>query len=894
MSRVDIFFTVSGQRISQDIDNPELHSGDKRHFYAVFDLEEAFSEAEPKAVFTKRGGSVLMDLVKRDDGKFECVIPWEAMFTSGFFTVGIFGGDMMLTNALSVKVFQGCTPEGGAPLEPTPGWFDAIEAQVRGIEKGLEDKVDKVTGKGLSTNDYTDAEKKKVKDTASGLSKKVDKVDGKGLSTNDYTDVEKQKLSGIEQGAEKNKVTSVAGKQGDVTLKKSDIGLDKVDNTSDAEKPISNPTKEALDALGQNIQSVQKEIPKSVSQLANDSDFVSDTEVDSKVSTHNTAEDAHSDIRLKVKEISDRLSAFLDTDDTTLDQLSEIVDYINDNKELIDSITTSKVSISDIIDNLTTNVSDKPLSAKQGVILKALIDAITVPTKVSELTNDKGYLTENKAEDQYVKKVTGKDLSTNDYTDADKQKVESVEEGAEVNTVKSVAGKQGDVTLTKEDVGLGNVDNTSDENKPLSKAARDKFEAVEKNILDVQKEIPESVGQLTNDRNFISSTEADNKVSSHNTAEDAHGDIRLIIKDITDRLNAFLDTDDTTLDQLSEIVEYITSNKDLIDNITTSKVNVSDIIDNLTTNVSDKPLSAKQGAELKALIDALNASVSEIDSHMPYISEDGWWYVWNADKKAYVNTGVKAKGESITHSWEGTVLTITSASGSSSADLKGDAGENGHSPILGPSKYTFNPEIEQIIGTDCNYEQLENGDIILATEASTDMICEARIILNNILDKYNIERAELVGKPISLSLKIREQSQITDYIVSFGFIGSQIGDEIEFGNVQRDDTLEVTITPDASVLDKDNVRIISVEIRVKNLDGIPMFANISDLKLTVLAGEDEDWYVWDDDKKAYVYSGIKAQGDDGYTPQRGKDYWTDEDKTEIKGYVDEAILGGAW
>ncbi len=35
-------------------------------------------------------------------------------------------------------------------------------------------------------------------------------------------------------------------------------------------------------------------------------------------------------------------------------------------------------------------------------------------------------------------------------------------------------------------------------------------------------------------------------------------------------------------------------------------------------------------------------------------------------------------------------------------------------------------------------------------------------------------------------------------------------------------------------------------------------------------------------------------GKDGYTPQRESDYWTDEDKAEIKAYVDEAILGGAW
>jgi hypothetical protein len=33
------------------------------------------------------------------------------------------------------------------------------------------------------------------------------------------------------------------------------------------------------------------------------------------------------------------------------------------------------------------------LSAAQGVALKVLIDAITIPTKTSQLTNDSGYLT---------------------------------------------------------------------------------------------------------------------------------------------------------------------------------------------------------------------------------------------------------------------------------------------------------------------------------------------------------------------------------------------------------------------------------------------------------------------------------------------------------------------
>lgn len=108
----------------------------------------------------------------------------------------------------------------------------------------------------------------------------------------------------------------------------------------------------------------------------------------SEVSTHNTNTSAHNDLRLELKNLSDRLKALADSDDTTLDQMSEIVKYIKNNKSLIDNVTTTKVNVTDIIDNLTTNVSNKPLSAAQGVVLKQLIDAIVIPTTLSQLSDD--------------------------------------------------------------------------------------------------------------------------------------------------------------------------------------------------------------------------------------------------------------------------------------------------------------------------------------------------------------------------------------------------------------------------------------------------------------------------------------------------------------------------
>ena len=180
----------------------------------------------------------------------------------------------------------------------------------------LNEKVDKETGKGLSTNDYTSAEKTKLsgievqanktivdsalsssstnpvqnsviydaleyaaaaadeiviisdtqptsdnnklwaKATADGsvqvatyaelqaleatVSGKVDAVTGKDLSTNDYTDAEKTKLAGIAAGAQVNTLTGVKGdaevayRTGNVNITKGNIGLGNVENKSSA------------------------------------------------------------------------------------------------------------------------------------------------------------------------------------------------------------------------------------------------------------------------------------------------------------------------------------------------------------------------------------------------------------------------------------------------------------------------------------------------------------------------------------------------------------------------------------------------------------------------------------------------------------------------------------
>ena len=77
-----------------------------------------------------------------------------------------------------------------------------------------------------------------------------------------------------------------------------------------------------------------------------------------------------------LKGLIDSIQLLLASNDTDLDTIQEIVTYIKNNKTLIENVTSAKVSVSDIIDNLTSQISNKPVSAKQAYILKGYIDDI--------------------------------------------------------------------------------------------------------------------------------------------------------------------------------------------------------------------------------------------------------------------------------------------------------------------------------------------------------------------------------------------------------------------------------------------------------------------------------------------------------------------------------------
>ena len=99
----------------------------------------------------------------------------------------------------------------------------------------IGDKVDKVTGKGLSTNDLTDALKANYDDAYNKAHTHNNKT-VLDATTASFTLDDQKKLTNIESGAQKNTVTGVKGsaeedyRVGNVNITKTNIGLENVAN----------------------------------------------------------------------------------------------------------------------------------------------------------------------------------------------------------------------------------------------------------------------------------------------------------------------------------------------------------------------------------------------------------------------------------------------------------------------------------------------------------------------------------------------------------------------------------------------------------------------------------------------------------------------------------------
>ena len=165
------------------------------------------------------------------------------------------------------------------PISYTPTWSEVSGkpttfaplahthtiSEVINLQSTLANKVDKVTGKQLSTEDYTTSEKNKLAGIQSGAEVNVN-ADWNAISGDAHI---LNKPSTFTPSAHTHPIsqvdnlqTTLDGKESTIsagttgqywrgdktwqTLNKSAVGLSNVDNTSDANKPISNATQTAL------------------------------------------------------------------------------------------------------------------------------------------------------------------------------------------------------------------------------------------------------------------------------------------------------------------------------------------------------------------------------------------------------------------------------------------------------------------------------------------------------------------------------------------------------------------------------------------------------------------------------------------------------------------------
>jgi hypothetical protein len=233
-------------------------------------------------------------------------------------------------------------------------------------------------------------------------------------------------------------VSTVNGQSGTVTLGKADIGLGNADNTSDVNKPVSTAQQAALDAKSNTGHGhAQSEITGLVASLAGKA-ATSHTHAESEIT--NLVSDLAGKAAVSHTHIKSEVG--LGNVDNTSNATERAASATLTNKTLTAPVINSPTGIvkADVGLNNVDNTSDvnKPVSTAQQAALdgKQPLD--------SDLTT-----------------IASLSTAANDVILQVKANTWSVRTPAQLKT---------DLSLTATDVGLGNVNNTSDANKPISTA----------------------------------------------------------------------------------------------------------------------------------------------------------------------------------------------------------------------------------------------------------------------------------------------------------------------------------------------------------------------------------------------------------------------------------------
>lgn len=131
-----------------------------------------------------------------------------------------------------------------------------------------------------------------------------------------------------------------------------------------------------------------------------------------------------------------------------------------------------------VIEKIKVNGTELPVENKEV--------NIKVPTKVSELENDSNFLTKHQDLSNYVQKEEGKGLSTKDFTQEDKDKLDGMEEGAQKNVKPDWNAEPGapGAILNKPDIPGGSITVDTELDAESTNAVQNK--AVTKAITELQ------------------------------------------------------------------------------------------------------------------------------------------------------------------------------------------------------------------------------------------------------------------------------------------------------------------------------------------------------------------------------------------------------------------------
>lgn len=241
--------------------------------------------------------------------------------------------------------------------------------------------------------------------------------DGTGSSTGEENVIESIKVNGVAQTVAEDKSVDITVPTVDVDKNYVDTELAKKANTSDIPSLDGYVTDEELNAKG--YLTSHQDISGKVDKVKGKS-LIADTEIerlkgvknydDTEIKTELAKKANSTDV---TKEISDKIAEVVSDAPESFNTLKEISDWISGHENDASAMNSAIKDNKSAITTLQTDKADKT-------------EIPTVPTNVSDFTNDAGYLTEHQDISNLVVKEEGKGLSSNDYTSEEKTKLGGV------------------------------------------------------------------------------------------------------------------------------------------------------------------------------------------------------------------------------------------------------------------------------------------------------------------------------------------------------------------------------------------------------------------------------------------------------------------------------------